>query len=137
MKYYGNELYHHGILGQKWGIRRFQNKDGSYTTEGKKRRREDNWSDDYKRKMEIKKKSIKTLSNKELNDYTNRVNAEQNFRRAKINDSAIKTGMLYVTAAAGVIGGLAGVYATAKNGKKVYSEIMNSIKDIPWRYVGK
>lgn len=30
-------LYHHGILGQKWGIRRFQNKDGSYTAEGKQR----------------------------------------------------------------------------------------------------
>lgn len=37
MKYYGNELYHHGILGQKWGIRRFQNKDGSLTSEGQKR----------------------------------------------------------------------------------------------------
>ena len=28
--YYSNELYHHGILGQKWGVRRFQNEDGSY-----------------------------------------------------------------------------------------------------------
>ena len=27
-------LYHHGILGQKWGIRRYQNKDGSLTKEG-------------------------------------------------------------------------------------------------------
>jgi len=25
-----NELYHHGIKGQKWGVRRFQNRDGSY-----------------------------------------------------------------------------------------------------------
>lgn len=32
-----NELYHHGIKGQKWGIRRFQNEDGSYTEEGRKR----------------------------------------------------------------------------------------------------
>lgn len=34
MKYYGNELYHHGVLGQKWGVRRYQNKDGSYTSAG-------------------------------------------------------------------------------------------------------
>lgn len=32
-----DELYHHGIKGQKWGVRRFQNKDGSLTPEGKKR----------------------------------------------------------------------------------------------------
>lgn len=31
------ELYHYGIKGQRWGIRRFQNEDGTYTTEGKKR----------------------------------------------------------------------------------------------------
>lgn len=32
-----NELYHHGILGQRWGVRRFQNPDGSYTSEGRNR----------------------------------------------------------------------------------------------------
>ena len=31
------ELYHHGVKGQRWGIRRYQNKDGSLTTYGKKR----------------------------------------------------------------------------------------------------
>jgi hypothetical protein len=30
-------LQHFGILGQKWGIRRFQNDDGSLTPEGKRR----------------------------------------------------------------------------------------------------
>ncbi len=35
-------LAHHGILGMKWGIRRFQNKDGSLTSEGKKRYSEEN-----------------------------------------------------------------------------------------------
>lgn len=34
---YPNELYHHGILGQKWGRRRFQYADGSYTPAGKQR----------------------------------------------------------------------------------------------------
>ena len=29
------ELYHYGIKGQHWGIRRYQNEDGSYTAEGK------------------------------------------------------------------------------------------------------
>ena len=31
-----NELYHHGIKGQKWGVRRFQNKDGSSIKSGKR-----------------------------------------------------------------------------------------------------
>ena len=40
MSYYvidNNELYHHGIKGQKWGVRRFQNPDGSVTAKGAKR----------------------------------------------------------------------------------------------------
>lgn len=36
MNHYDN-LYHHGIKGQKWGVRRFQKKDGSLTSAGKKR----------------------------------------------------------------------------------------------------
>lgn len=33
---YSDELYHHGIIGQKWGVRRYQNRDGSLTAEGRK-----------------------------------------------------------------------------------------------------
>lgn len=34
----GNYLMHHGIKGQKWGVRRFQNEDGTWTDAGKRRR---------------------------------------------------------------------------------------------------
>ena len=34
---YTDTLAHHGIKGQKWGVRRFQNEDGSLTPEGEKR----------------------------------------------------------------------------------------------------
>ena len=32
---YSNELYHYGVKGQKWGIRRYQNPNGTLTEEGK------------------------------------------------------------------------------------------------------
>ena len=34
------EIYHHGVKGQRWGVRRYQNKDGSLTQAGKKRMQE-------------------------------------------------------------------------------------------------
>lgn len=34
---YSNELYHHGSKGMKWGVRRYQNADGSLTSKGKAR----------------------------------------------------------------------------------------------------
>ncbi len=37
MTYYSDELYHHGIKGQRWGRRRFQNEDGSLTSAGRER----------------------------------------------------------------------------------------------------
>lgn len=50
----GVHIEHHGILGQKWGVRRFRNKDGSLTAAGKQRYQENNKdsSDDVVKSLE-------------------------------------------------------------------------------------
>ena len=67
-----NQLKHHGIKGMRWGVRRFQNKDGSLTSAGKKRYEDDdpNVSSgkkrfSYKEKLaEKKKQKIIDIENK-------------------------------------------------------------------------
>lgn len=68
---YAGELSHHGILGQKWGIRRYQNLDGSLTDAGKSRL--EKYRD--KNEQKLKRKIIKAKQNRDKLTTLNENNA--------------------------------------------------------------
>jgi hypothetical protein len=63
-----DDIYHHGIKGQRWGVRRYQNKDGSLTPAGQKRleKKDAKWA--HKNYDKIASKARKDVS-KELDRY--------------------------------------------------------------------
>ena len=83
------ELYHWGTKGMRWGVRRYQNKDGSLTPAGKKR-----YSDDPDRQgvdsAKLKVKSAKRAAKKAGNHY-NVVSTDENWKRYKQARDNLKT----------------------------------------------
>ena len=90
-----NMFAHYGIRGMKWGVRRYQNKDGSLTPAGRKR-----YSDDGQTKTPSKtsttkkssssKKSVSEMSDDELNRAVRRLQLEQQYRN--LNPQKVSAG---------------------------------------------
>ncbi len=98
-----NEEYleHHGILGQKWGVRRYQNADGSLTDAGKKRyEKEQRKAIAKERKEASKNRSM--LSDEELNKRVNRLQKEKQLR--ELTDQEINRGKRWVNKTADNVG---------------------------------
>ena len=107
-----DELYHYGIKGQKWGVRRYQNKDGSLTPAGKKRRS----SSDEARNM----------STDELRQKVRRLNNEQRYiDLTKSSSSSISKTADGIERASRIGGDVNKIYKSMNGENNPYSKVAN------------
>lgn len=81
-----NELCHFGIKGQKWGVRRYQNEDGTRTSLGRDRRRSGKITKAVeKRRQDVKayKKRIKRIDKMSDEEIANRIKRLENEMKLK------------------------------------------------------
>lgn len=134
-----SELYHHGIKGQKWGIRRFQNPDGSLTAAGKLRER--STSDralrrEAKKQREWNAKNSSRLSDKELTDQILRLQREKQLKdltnqtvspgKKRVKDFLVRNGELALGTliTAGVSAGVTARVTDAVKPKKTEDQLL-------------
>lgn len=88
-----NELSHHGIKGQKWGRRRYQNKDGSLTPAGKQRYgSEENFESRYDEDVKAGIRATKKLTDggKDLTKATKEYAGERNRKKQQKANKALE-----------------------------------------------
>ena len=122
-------LEHHGIKGQKWGVRRYQNKDGTRTAAGKKReqsRSNESAHDDYNKAHSGK--SVKDMSDAELRNHLNRLQMEKQY--SQLTNSDTRKGKKFVSDAMKVATTVATVSTTALTIYNNYGKIKKIVDEM-------
>lgn len=109
-------LIHHGVKGQKWGVRRFQNSDGSLTAAGKKHYKETGTREANKAFKEYVK-LYKQEASKNWDDPT-AYNDDYYDKKEAIEDRIIAAGYHYVSSGGGT--NADGSYYIDMNASKSY-----------------
>lgn len=81
-----NYICHHGIKGQKWGVRRYQNKDGTLTPAGRRRQARLQSELDALGPRKPSEPKSSELTNEELKEKTERLRLENDYNQ-KLQDS--------------------------------------------------
>ena len=108
MYQYPDYMYHHGVKGMKWGVRKSRVK-----SSGSKKRGKSTYSKDYTETAALRKKSYKQLSNEELKKLNKRMNLESEYKR--LNPSKVSKGRNMVKGIVAAGGTAASIYALRKN----------------------
>jgi len=127
-------IYHFGIKGMKWGIRRYQNKNGTLTAAGKKRYAEDSHPD-YKKAHSGK--SVRNMSDQELRSVNNRLQMERQYSQLTKKTSNGKKYVQRIISTAGTLAAVEGAYKTYKRFgdqaiEQVGSMVLNELKRSGW-----
>lgn len=105
-----NELYHYGVLGMRWGVRR--SKSGSSGSSKRSKRSKPVIDPSYK-KAHAKRK-LKYTSDSELREINNRLNAERQYRDLTRTKSKGKAAVDAFVSTAGTVAAVMGAYNTYK-----------------------
>lgn len=111
------ELFHYGIKGMKWGVRRKEGPDGTVSSRLKGRKKSDDTpeSEDSKRVKGLRGKKVSSLSNSELKELNKRLDLEQNYSRLTKKPSSVQKGIKYTQTGLTVVGLATAAYKLKDN----------------------
>ncbi len=89
------ELTHHGIKGQRWGVRRYQNADGTRTAVGKRREQSSDADKHIRNERKTEVKSRRTMSDADIRKKIERMKLEREYK--SLVDEDVFPGRKYVS----------------------------------------